>query len=204
MLIIGEMNLTLKKGTGHFYCPHCSDQRPYVHRRVKRFLTLYFIPVLPIATVGEHVRCEKCRLQYQTSAIGKTKEMYEQLQRVEFANDVRRVMVLTMLADGQVHEAELDVIVNVYRQLCGEVMTREQLSNDVEQARRSRSDAIQYAQAIRSRRNLDEREGILRGAFLVASATGTMSPQRLDQIKGLPAALYISEERFREIIAQMS
>jgi tellurite resistance protein len=64
--------------------------------------------------------------------------------------------------------------------------------------------ATQYARAIALRRNPEEREGILRGAFLVASATGTMSPERLDQVKELPAALNVSEERFREIIAQLS
>jgi tellurite resistance protein len=83
-------------------------------------------------------------------------------------------------------------------------MTADELAKDVEQARRARVDAMQYARAITVRRNQEEREGILRAAFLVASATGTMSAERLDQVKGLPAALGISEERFREIIAQMS
>jgi len=204
MIVIGHMNLTLKKGAGEFYCPTCLDQRPYTHRRTKRFITVYFIPVLPIATVGEHLRCEKCRQQFPVQALGKTKEQYEQTRRLEFANDVRRVMVVTMLADGLVQEVELAAISNTFRQLAGQEMTREQLANDVEQARRAKVDAKQFAKAVAQRRTASEREAILRGAFLVASAGGQLSPQRMEQIKSLPAALGVSEDRFREIVAQMS
>ena len=202
MIIIGEMNVTLKKGSGEFYCPLCSTQRPYAHRRVKRFITLYFVPVLPIATVSEHLRCDKCRQQFPLAALRKRAEDYQHEQRLEFANDVRRVMVLTMIADGQVSPQELEVIRGTYRQLCGGELSEEELMHDIQQAKRARVDATQYARAIAARRNEQEKEWILRGAFLVASASGPLSPERLDQLKGLPAALQVSEDRFREIIAQ--
>lgn len=202
MIIIGEMNLTLKKGVGQFFCPFCLEQRGYIQRRIKRFLTLYFVPVVPLATVSEHVRCDQCRQTFPLDALGKTKEFYARQRRLEFAGDVRRVMVLLMLADGQVEEVELAAIRRVYAQLSGEDISYEQLSHDVVQAQRARVDATQYARAVSLRRTEEEKEWILRGAFLVASASGPLSPQRLDQLKSLPAALNISEERFREVIAQ--
>jgi hypothetical protein len=44
MILIGEMNITYTKGIGEFYCPTCEKEHPCQHKRVRRFLTIYFIP----------------------------------------------------------------------------------------------------------------------------------------------------------------
>jgi tellurite resistance protein len=202
MIIIGEMNLTLRKATGQFFCPLCNETRSFVHRRVKRFITLYFVPVLPIATVSEHIRCEHCKQVLPLESLNKSPADYQRERQLEFANDVRRVMVLTMLADGQVQPAEIAAVQNVYRRLCGDELSEQELRYDIEQAGRSKVNAAQYARAVSVRRNEEEKEWILRGAFLVASANGPLSPARLDVLKGLPAALNVSEERFRQVISE--
>lgn len=54
---------------GLFYCRKCGGDRPYRHRAGRRFITIFFIPVIPLTKVGEHVRCEACETRYVTEVL---------------------------------------------------------------------------------------------------------------------------------------
>jgi zinc ribbon protein len=56
-------------GQGLFHCPRCGGDRRYRHRSGRRFLTLFFIPVIPLTKAGEHVQCITCRTRYHVGAL---------------------------------------------------------------------------------------------------------------------------------------
>jgi hypothetical protein len=58
---------TIAQGT--FYCRRCGGDRPYRHRAGRRWLTLFFLPVIPLNSAGEHVQCLTCRTRYVTDAL---------------------------------------------------------------------------------------------------------------------------------------
>lgn len=202
MIIIGEMNITYKRGVGDFYCPRCKQQQTYQQKRVRRFLTLYFIPIIPLDLIGEHVQCQRCRQQYTIDSINFREEDYRRETVRQFANDVKRVMVLTMIADDELADEEIAAIQQTYRRLADEEVSREQILREVELARKARTTAPGYARMIAARRSEEEKDWLIRGAFLVASASGDISEERLEQLKQLPAALDVSEDRFRQIVAE--
>jgi hypothetical protein len=35
-------------------------QRPYTHKAVRNWFTLYFVPVIPMGRRGEYVECSSC------------------------------------------------------------------------------------------------------------------------------------------------
>ena len=51
-------------GQGVFHCRKCGGDREYRHRAGRRFCTLFFIPIIPLAKAGEHVQCTTCRTRY--------------------------------------------------------------------------------------------------------------------------------------------
>ena len=57
-------------GTGVFHCRKCGGDRQYRHRAGRRFFTLFFIPVIPLNKVGEHVQCTTCKTRYVTDVLG--------------------------------------------------------------------------------------------------------------------------------------
>ena len=71
MIIFGTQGVTYSKGKGRFSCPSCCCTRPYDHKRVRRFFTLYFIPVIPLDQLEEYVECESCRDTFQLSVLGR-------------------------------------------------------------------------------------------------------------------------------------
>jgi hypothetical protein len=200
MILIGEMNITYTKGVGEFYCPRCENEHPCQHKRVRRFLTIYFIPLVPLDLVSEHIRCLSCREDLPLQSMQLGKEDYERERVREFAGDVKRVMVLTMLADDVIEEEEVEVIQQFYRRLGEEELTEEQILHEAEQARRAGTSAALYARAIAGRRTDDEKAWIIRGAFAVATANGDLSEERLQELMELPKALQVEEARFRDII----
>jgi zinc-ribbon family len=71
LLIIFGMRVfyrTIAQGT--FHCRRCGGDRQYRHRAGRRWFTLFFIPVIPMNKVGEHVQCTTCRTRYVTDVLG--------------------------------------------------------------------------------------------------------------------------------------
>ncbi len=71
MLIIFGIRVfyrTIAQGT--FHCRRCGGDRQYRHRVGRRWFTLFFIPVIPLNKVGEHVQCTTCRTRYVTDVLG--------------------------------------------------------------------------------------------------------------------------------------
>lgn len=57
------------EGTGQFRCPNEGADRPYEHVRVRRWVTVFFLPLLPLGTVDEHVTCQSCGSVYPPSTL---------------------------------------------------------------------------------------------------------------------------------------
>ena len=58
MLIIFGLRVFHRTITqGMFHCHRCGGDRPYRQRAGRRWLTLLFVPVIPLNSVGEHVQC---------------------------------------------------------------------------------------------------------------------------------------------------
>jgi hypothetical protein len=53
---------TIAQGT--FHCRRCGGDRGYRHRSGRRWFTLFFLPVIPLNSVGDHVQCTTCRTRY--------------------------------------------------------------------------------------------------------------------------------------------
>src|ERR1700730_10555874 len=58
---------TIAQGT--FHCRRCGGDRQYRHRVGRRWFTLFFLPVIPLNSVGEHVQCTTCRTRYVTDVL---------------------------------------------------------------------------------------------------------------------------------------
>jgi hypothetical protein len=56
-------------GRGAFFCRRCGGDRDYRHRAGRRYVTIFFIPVIPLMRTGEHVQCLTCKTRYVTEVL---------------------------------------------------------------------------------------------------------------------------------------
>jgi hypothetical protein len=69
MIIWGWRALTKTVSRGNFFCPDCGQQQAYSRRLVRRFFTLYFIPLFPTKTLGEYIECDVCKNAYKDKVL---------------------------------------------------------------------------------------------------------------------------------------
>ena len=70
MLIIFGLRIFYRTiGQGAFHCQRCGGDREYRHRAGRRWITLLFIPVIPLAKTGDHVKCAVCGTGYRMGVL---------------------------------------------------------------------------------------------------------------------------------------
>jgi hypothetical protein len=70
MLFIWGLRVVYRTlGQGVFFCRRCGGDREYRHRAGRRFITVFFIPLIPLAKTGEHVQCLNCKTRYVTEVL---------------------------------------------------------------------------------------------------------------------------------------
>ena len=70
MLIIFGLRVFYRTiAQGIFHCRRCGGDREYRHREGRRWFTLFFMPVIPLGSVGDHVQCTTSRTRYVTDVL---------------------------------------------------------------------------------------------------------------------------------------
>lgn len=69
MLFIGPRGVTKARARGLFHCPHCDVARPYAYRRIRRFFTVFFVPIVPLAGERSFVQCGFCRRAFDPAIL---------------------------------------------------------------------------------------------------------------------------------------
>jgi len=69
MIIYGTRGRESLIGTGQFFCPQCQAEQSFGHKRISRYFALYFIPLFPIATLGEYIECGGCRGEFSMEVL---------------------------------------------------------------------------------------------------------------------------------------
>ena len=70
MLILWGLRVIYRTfGQGVFFCRRCGGDREYRQRAGRRFITVFFIPLIPLTKTGEHVQCLTCKTRYVTEVL---------------------------------------------------------------------------------------------------------------------------------------
>jgi len=200
LVIYGTTGLTSTADTGAFYCPNCGGQQHYEMRQVRRFFTLYFIPLIPLDVIGRFVRCGGCGSEYQESVL----HFDPQAQQQAFFDDLKRVMILMAIADGGIDPTEIAVIQQNYQDLSGNAISEAEISQEAQLAISAGATVSGYAGQIADDLGDEGKAVVVQVAFAVASAGGNLPQGKQAQLQQLPAALGISQDYFKQIISSVS
>lgn len=69
LLIFGLSVFFRTVDEGMFHCPHCGGDRAYRLRSGRRWLTVFFLPVIPLGHIGEAVQCNVCRTRFNRAVL---------------------------------------------------------------------------------------------------------------------------------------
>ncbi|HEY5988280.1 MAG TPA: zinc-ribbon domain-containing protein [Streptosporangiaceae bacterium] len=70
LLIIWGLRVFFRTiGQGVFHCQRCGGDRQYRLRSGRRFIMVFFIPIIPLNKVGAHVQCAACGTRYHADVL---------------------------------------------------------------------------------------------------------------------------------------
>ena len=194
-ILFGWRGVKLTKGTGQFVCPGCGRRADYEHKKVRRFFTLFFIPLIPLDQMGEYVLCLNCKGTYQARVIDPSfqqnmKSQLEEQNRVKelFFDAAKYVMYLTAWADGEIDDREVQVVSQTLQSLTGRVTDAQEVRRELA-AFDWQGASLDKVRDAAGQINDRAKELLVKSASAVAGAKGQSDPKQRDLVEKVALAL---------------
>ncbi len=211
MILIGTMDWASTRLRGMFLCPNCGSNERFRLRASRPFLTLYFVPIIPIGGLQEYVQCTRCKNSFETLILANrmmpetgAKDSEALQNQATFEEDLLRMLALVMVEDGNVTENEIQIARRIFKSITEQALTREELGNVCSTVRLHRLTSLSFLATARTRRSHDEKLLLVQAMFGVAAADGEISPGRLESLVKAQALLELEEREFQTAVEATS
>ncbi len=204
MIIFGTRGVKSTMSEGHFNCPQCEIETPYRHRKVTRFFTLYFIPLIPLGKAGEFVECTSCKGTFIPKVIDYNKDKKSDAFLSEYEKAMKHSMVLIMLADGRIDEEEMLAVQKIINKYGHNDITLDELEVYVEEVQTKQEDISTYLRKVTPSLNEHGKEVIIKCALAVAASDGSIDKSEIYMIERMATAMEMSSTHLKGIMAEVN
>jgi uncharacterized tellurite resistance protein B-like protein len=201
MIIFGTRGVTSTLKEGSFHCPQCNNNQNYKHRKVRKFFTLYFIPLIPLESVGEYVECRNCNGTFIPRVLEQGSQNDEFMALYEEA--MRQSMIKMMLADGVIDEKEKRLVLEIINRFGNNDLDEIQLENLIGQIQKDTKNVSHYLKQISGSLNEHGKETIIRCALHVAFSDGDFDESEKQMITEMGEAMEMSSSHLKGIFSEM-
>jgi len=202
MIFIGTMNLTRTRDRGNFYCPTCAVPQSYRLRARRPFLTIYFIPTVPIGGAEEFVQCDQCRSSWDVSVLTMDADDHANAIAQRFHDEAMRACILIAQADGVISEDEIGALQRISEQMFDSPLDREELGRLSSVARENGIEPTNYVLTVSSHWNQRQKLEAVGAMFLAASAGGDLGDQQLKLLANMRDILDLTNDEYESAIEQ--
>ena len=204
MIIFGTRGVAKSLAGGSFHCPTCGDGSPYKHKRMRRFFTLYFIPVIPLNQLGEYVECQRCKGTYHLEVLQHQPEAEAAAIEAHFQSGARRIMIYMLLADGVIDDSEVTMIQAIYSQIAGRPIAEEALRAEIAQMQTAGTPLNQLLAEMRGYLNPEGVEMVIRAAYQVAMADNEFHESERKLLREISVGLGMMPAHFAGLLAELT
>lgn len=202
MIFVGTMNLTRTRDQGNFYCPTCGGNQPYRLRSRRPFLTVYFIPTVPVGPAESFVQCGHCQDCWDQSVLQMQRQHHEIADEESFCQQALRAAVLVVLADGVTTENEIAALQKIGITLTSSEFDREELGQLCSAALENGIKAKNYVLTVSRGWNHDQRIRALQAMFFAATAEGSMGQPQTELLAEMRDLLDLSDREYQAAIEE--
>ncbi len=197
MILIWELRARAKAlSTGEFFCSHCGTDRSYVLQQIRRWFTLFFIPLFPVGKpLGEQVKCSTCGTRFSPDVLNTPTS-------ASFSENLRgamRIAAVSMLAAGdRANEAARTAAVDAARTSGAENYDDTWLTHDLEAL--DPSNLSEYLAPLANGLNTQGKETFIEQVARIGAADGPLTAPENHVLESLGSALGISAAHLRGIM----
>lgn len=210
MILVGSMEWASTIEKGDFFCPKCNAAKTYQRKIARPFLTLYFVPIIPIGSLREYVVCRSCRERFDPTILssGQAAELLRTslpaAGPAPFETELLRMIALIIAEDDQVSDAEILMATRVYESMVLQNLPRAELDRVCREVITLRINADRYVGIAGEGMSHDQKLKCVQAMFAVASAEGHISPRRLQSLMNSQQQLQLDDVAFQTAIKDAS
>ncbi len=201
MIIFGTRGVTTTPDRGHFHCPTCNAEKGYGLKRVRRFFTLYFIPVIPLDKLGEYVECNACRDSYKVAVLDYNPNANAAAIEAEYHIAIKKVMIHILLADGVIDDAEVETVLAIYEKITGQALPKRNLELEIEAVQQNKEELSKYVGNLQGVLNDEGKESVIKAAFYVAMADGEFQQEEQELIAKIASDLGMTKAHLQGVLS---
>ena len=185
--------------TGSFDCPKCHQQRSYQRKLIKNWISIYFIPIIPIGSSGEVLQCTKCKIEFPAKSAPQS-QASDSPTSEDFAE---ALLVLVALDRGTPNRKGVAKLQQVLSELREQPVSSETVAALILQGQSTRYSAFEYARTTRAGISREDR---IRAVILIdelVRCPGEAHPAGLDLLDSISKALGISSTALNSLLGDL-
>lgn len=164
-IIYGTRGIESTIQAGEFHCPRCGPGRRFKRKSVRRWFTLYFLPVIPLYKAGDFVECFQC-----SGTFGPETLENDPSRKYGATDQIKRLLILASLASDASKESAAAAVRSAYFKLTNLPLTPEEFQREVKMAQRARTDLITFADKVETVFDDEIKPMLVVGAYVVLSS----------------------------------
>ena len=200
MIIFGTRGVKSTMKEGQFLCPQCANSQNYKHKKVTRFFTLYFIPLIPLGKAGEFVECQTCKGTFVPRVLDYNPNNNANEFQSQYEKAMRHSMIMMMLADGHIDDEELVMVQKIINKFGHNDITKEELNQLIEDVQYKKEPIQKYLSKITPSLNEHGKEIIIKCGLAVASADGNIDESEIALIQEMAKTMEMSSSHVKGIM----
>lgn len=209
MFIAGTFDWASTLDQGEFLCPKCGTNKSYQRKVARTFVTLYFVPILPIGGLHEFVVCRGCRERFEPSVLALSRNQANResptIRAVEsFDDELVRLMALMIVEDDFITESEIEMAQRIYQGMLMRELPRQQLERACREVTNLRINTLRYVGAAAEGMTYDQKILAVQAMFAVAGAEGQISAKRLQSLMQAQHQLGLDDSAFQNAVKDAS
>lgn len=199
-MFIGKKMFPRTDKTGKFYCPECRCTTGYEVKKKTNFLVIFWLPVFSLDVTGAYVECVECRNSFRENVL----ESSPETARAEFHPTMKRIMIMMLLADGDIDNNEIEMIKGVYAKVAGYMLTDEEIREEINLVSQERLKVKEYLKKVTPYLNKTGKARVLKSAYYVASADGFFHDGERALMDEISEALDMEPAHYQSVIESVS
>ncbi len=203
MIIFGTRGVNSTMESGVFNCPQCESEEDYDYKKVTRFFTLYFIPLIPMGKIGEFVECQNCKSTFVPNVLDYESDRGESQFMSEYEKALKHALILIMLADGVIDDREKEIVLDTINKHSHNDLTMGQLNLYIEDVEEQPEKVDVYLQKVAPMLNGHGKEDLIRSALAVAAADGHVDESEIQILKEMAKALDMTPAHLKGILSEI-
>lgn len=166
------------------------------------------LEIRPTFTVEDHIPVGSNSIQIEqtnpaiTMAAVAASEQSNKPSKAEILSEkqkaIKKVLIMMILADGKVEDAEIHMFHKVYREVCNGLVA--DIYREIEQVQTENKLPHQYLKEVASFLNDEGKKDIIRASMMIAASDGDIDPSELRMVENFGKALELRPNEVREII----